>query len=331
MMDLPVQRIPPSERDVVFGVGVPTPALGVGRGRRLVVLAGGAAAAGGGAGLPGPARGRGALAAVATVAAVGARLEVLEVLDHHAQFAALGAALLHGVCPGVQAQVPLDEDLLALAHRLEQPLCLLAHLAPVPDLHVDEHRDVFPLLRVLVQLPVVDREAELGAGLDIADLDRFRVAGQPADQHHLVEVGHGAFSCDERESPVLSATFSTIHLSAWTRQAPQSESVRFSFSRHARCLSSSRIGYSSFSGGASLRRGPPRRSPRSSPPPPRVGSSSGGGSLTVWRWWACSSRATLSMISTSLGSTCRISVRRIVSLSTKSRSMLARFLPSVRK
>src|SRR5262245_31884154 len=107
---------------------------------------------------------------LAALGPFGSRLEVLEALDHQLQLAALAAAVL--VFPLIQAQPSLDEQLLALADRLQQPRRLLAQLAAVPDLAVDEDRLVLPLLRLLVELAVVDGEAELRP---FVHHDRFRV------------------------------------------------------------------------------------------------------------------------------------------------------------
>src|SRR5207244_2575690 len=124
-----------------------------------------------------------------THAAVGARLQILEALDDDPQRSTLATAVL--VFPLVQLQVPFDEHLLTLAERLQYAVGLLALASEgVPDLHVDEDWNLLPLVCVLVQLPVVHREAELRSRLCALRHDRFRIAGQPADQHHLVEVRH---------------------------------------------------------------------------------------------------------------------------------------------
>src|SRR5262249_33698992 len=81
---------------------------------------------------------------------LGPRLKVLEGLDDDAQLTALAAAVL--VLPRIELQPALDEQLLALADRLQQASRLLPLLATVPDLAVDEDRLVFPLLRLLVEL-----------------------------------------------------------------------------------------------------------------------------------------------------------------------------------
>src|SRR5262249_4674318 len=144
-------------------------------------------------------------------------LEELEVIDHHAELAPLGPALLRGLGPGVQFQMPFDVHLVALAETLQHEIRLPAILAAIPDLHIDEARNLFPLLTVLVELAVVHREAELGTGPGSARLNRLRVTGQSTDQHHLVEIRHGAHSYTVVRVPVEHSH--TIQPFGWTGQA----------------------------------------------------------------------------------------------------------------
>src|SRR5262249_9700854 len=106
------------------------------------------------------------------------RLEVLEAVHHHPQRVTFAVLRL----PGVQLEVALQVDLLTPPEGLQHPGRLLALLAPVPDLAVDEHGHVFPLPGVLVEPAIVSGKPSLRA---LAAEDRFQVPSQPPDQHDL--------------------------------------------------------------------------------------------------------------------------------------------------
>src|SRR5439155_17673181 len=87
---------------------------------------------------------------------------------------------------------------------------------PVECLDVEEDRLILPLPGLCVLLLVVDREAErrhLAAGS--AKRPHLGVARQATDQHHLVQIGHGAISCAEDRASAGNADPSRVRQSPY--------------------------------------------------------------------------------------------------------------------
>src|SRR5437667_8994096 len=85
----------------------------------------------------------------------------------------------------------LKVKLVAFAHvLLDEIRELPALFTTIEGLHVDEDGFVLPLARGGVFLLVVDGKAKVGDFTAAGERSRFRVARQPSDEHHLVQVGH---------------------------------------------------------------------------------------------------------------------------------------------
>src|SRR5205823_3580588 len=81
----------------------------------------------------------------------------------------------------------------------------LTALGPVERRAVDPDRHVLPGPRLVVLLAVVDGKAELHDLAAALERLGFRVPGQPADQHHLVQIRHGAPPAGDDQAVVAGA------------------------------------------------------------------------------------------------------------------------------
>jgi hypothetical protein len=120
------------------------------------------------------------------------RLEKLKIVRPYAYSRPLLTVL---ASPLVQSQVTFDEDLVPFAERLLDEIRLFSLFTPVKDIDVKKDRFVFPLARGRILSSIVHSKSEFSDLAAVGKSPHFRIAGQPADQQHLVQVRHVAVSC----------------------------------------------------------------------------------------------------------------------------------------
>jgi hypothetical protein len=92
----------------------------------------------------------------------------------------------------IEAKMPLEKHLLPFAQALLHQIGLLARFTTIKDLTINEYRIIFPLSGAAILLSIVDGKPKLGNFAPVGKRPDFRIARQPADEHHFVEIRHVA-------------------------------------------------------------------------------------------------------------------------------------------